>query len=223
MVACIGQDRTLRRETVRGLMQRHAGEDVVQHPVLRAFEPRHRRRDQALAAGLLGDAETLIMIDRRHRAIEGEKAQLGQRDAHRVGQRPGVSECGQARRPWPRGLLDMKSGGDTFAEIQHVAFAPLVPRLRPILPRLGVAALGLLAPCHRLGLAALVHFLQRTLRITQQAVLPLQFREFADRVRAFPDCFSRRRGRGLAIRPETEPDHFLEDDFILRGLPDPIV
>ncbi len=219
----IGQDRAARHEAVRRLVHRHLAEDRVEHPVLRALEARHRGRDQPLAAGLLRQGEALVVADARERAVVGEEAQFGQRNADRVGQRPGAGEVRQAGLERRRRRVGMQAGRDLRAEEEHLAVAPRVPGERPVVTAPRVTELRLLASGQRLLLAALVHRLERRLGVAPEPLLRVEVGDLALDVAAPLDQCGGKIGLRLVAGPEAEADHFFEDDLVLRRVPDAVV
>jgi hypothetical protein len=91
----VADDRPASAEPVRGGVDLGLFQDVGQDPMLRGLQARHRRGDQPLAAGLLGDQEPLIVVDRRGRPLEGQEPELGDGGLHRLGHRLGGREGGQ--------------------------------------------------------------------------------------------------------------------------------
>src|SRR5262249_6000334 len=69
-------------KTMSHVLQFQFLQNIVEYPLLRHLEPRHRRRDQPLSASLLRYLETSIVGCSRGLAREGQKSQFANRDPH---------------------------------------------------------------------------------------------------------------------------------------------
>ena len=185
----IAHDGAAGQEAVRGIVRGHLGEDVVQHPVLRALEARHGRGDQPLAAGLLGQGERVVVVGAGHLAVKAQEAQLGHRDAHGLRQLGGIGQLRQAvpgeplriglpaLRAIPGGILQGR--GDAGAQIAHVRGPPGMPGQRLVMAFLGLAAFGFLALGQRLLHALLAHLAQCALGVLAHGDLLAQLGQLA--------------------------------------------
>ena len=234
----IAHDGAAGQEAVGGTMRGHLGEDVVQHPVLRALEARHGRGDQPLAAGLLGQGERVVVVGAGHLAVKAQETQLGHGDAHGIGQLRRIGKFRQAMPGQPlrvglpafpgsrrclTGLRPLQGSGDAGAQIAHVRGPLRMPGQRLVVALLGLAALGFLALGQRLLHALLAHLAQCALGVLAHGDLLAQLGQFALQLALALDVGGGQLRLSLALGPEAQALHFLEDDFLFAGGLDALV
>jgi hypothetical protein len=214
---------------VRGVGEHERLEDVREDPVLDELEAGPRRRDHALAAGALGDREAPVVRRRRDLARVREKPQLPERHLDRRGEigggvqhrqlggleRRGVGEPAVRRRPQP--------GRYARAEISELACLGL---LRALLRRGALAEralLALLATPARLRHALLLEVALELRDVAHAPGLLAQRPQAPAQLVLAVGILGGVAERRSRLGPETEPDHLVEDDFILAAASDALV
>ena len=233
----VADDRAPGQKPVRRIVSGHLGQDVVEHPILRALQTRHGSGNQALAAGLLRQGERVVMVRARHLAVKAQKAQLGHRHAHRLGELRAAVQRRQAVQGQARGIDGLANAvltgllhiggrqvaGDTRPQIADMVRAFGVPRQRLLVPRLGLLALGLFAPFAGLLHALLAHLAQSTFRVFANGQLLAQLAQFALQFAFALDQVGGQFRLTFSAGPEAHALHLFEDDLLLAGGLDALV